>query len=255
MSKFVDCNINDLIMYENDLRKLGFTGKEAAVFLTMHKIGAAPASTLARLTKIKRTSMYDILNSLLQRGFITSFKQGKYSYYAIDDVNKLLYREREKVRVAKDLVKKLKESPGRYEGLKVNYYKGEEGYKEMYEDMLRARPKEICGWLNLEKFYQGIDPVREEEWTKERIKAGIKVRLLIQDTKGAGKFVGLDKEMKRETRLVKKENMFSTTCLTYEDHIVFFDSTRDLTTLRIHHPEFYRMQQQIFEMNWDHLRK
>ncbi|MDD3861898.1 MAG: helix-turn-helix domain-containing protein [Candidatus Gracilibacteria bacterium] len=232
------------------LQKLGLSEKETDVYLSLHKIGPSAASTIARLTKIKRTSVYDVLNSLLEKTLILSFKNGVTTYYAIDDVNKIFYQEKEKISVAEKLVKKLKESSGKFEGLQINYYKGMEGYREMYEDILRMRPKELLGWMHLDKFYEGIEAEREDEWTKERIKSGIKVRLLLQETNLTRKFQSLDKNSNRETRFVNKKFLFETTCFLYENHIVLFDSSSELTRVRIHHPEFYRMQKQIFEMNW-----
>lgn len=238
-------------MLEQYLQKLGFSDKETLLYLTMHKIGPSAASTLARLTKIKRTSIYDILNTLLEKNLILSFKNGSNTYYAIDDVNKLFHQEKEKLSVAEKLVKTLQTSTKHWEGLQINYYKGIEGYREMYEDILRTRPKELLGWMHLDKFYDGIDPVREEQWTKERIKSGIKVRLLLQETNLTRNFQADDKKSNRETRFLNKKFLFNTTCFLYTDHIVLFDSSGELTCVRIHHPEFYKMQKQIFEMNWD----
>jgi len=235
----------------HQLKKLGFSEKETDLYLTLHKIGPSAASTIARLTKIKRTSIYDILNSLIEKNLIISFKNGLTTYYAIDDVNKIFYQEKEKIAIAETLVKKLKESPKNFEGLQINYYKGVEGYREMYEDILRTRPDELLGWMHLDKFYEGIDPKREEQWTQERIKSGIKVRLLLQETNLTKNFQQLDKKSNRETRFINKKFLFATTCLLYKNHIVLFDSSGELTCVRIHHPGFYEMQKKVFEMNWE----
>ncbi|PIZ75466.1 hypothetical protein COY05_03835 [Candidatus Peregrinibacteria bacterium CG_4_10_14_0_2_um_filter_38_24] len=238
-------------MVEQHLKKLGFSDKETLVYLTLHKIGPSAASTLARLTKIKRTSIYDILNTLLEKNLILSFKNGNNAYYAIDDVNKLFHQEKERLSTAEKLVKELQTSTKHWEGLQINYYKGIEGYREMYEDILRTRPKELLGWMHLDRFYDGIDTVREEDWTKERIKSNIKVRLLLQETKLTKNFQKSDKKSNRETRFINKKFLFNTTSFLYEDHVVLFDSSGELTCVRIHHPEFYKMQKQIFEMNWE----
>lgn len=237
-------------MFEKELMNLGFSDKEALVYMTMHKIGPAAASTLARLSRIKRTSIYDVLSSLLERNLINSFKHGHNTYFAIDDVGKLYHKEKERLIVAENVVKKLKESALKFEGLHINHYKGLEGYREMYEDIFRTAPKEFCGWIHLDKFYEGIDMRREDEWTKERIKSGIHVRLLVQNTKLGREFKGKDPESNRECRLIKKGFMFYTTCLIYDGHIVLFSSEDGLVGLRIQHPGFYEMQKMIFEMDW-----
>lgn len=238
-------------MNKIDLYSLGFTEKEADVYMALNTYGAAPASILARLTQIKRTSMYDILNSLLEKNLITSYKKGIYTYFAIDDINKILYQEREKVRLAESVVSQLKRQYGRSNNIEVQHYKGYEGYREIYEEILRTNPKELMVWIHLDNFQSALDPVREEEWTQERIDKKIWTRLLMQDTPLARKFQKKDDESCRKTILVPKENMFQSTCILYSDHILFFDSQKEIIGLHIHHSEFYQLLKQSFEMSWN----
>lgn len=237
-------------MYKIDLYKLGFSEKEAEVYLALNSYGSSPASTLARVTKIKRTSVYDALNSLMAKNLITSFKQGQYTYFVIDDVNKILYLEKEKVRLAESMVKKLKDEQLHQAGVQVNHFIGEEGYREMYEDILRAHPKELMVWINLDEFYKALDPVREEEWTKERIQKKIYTRLLMQDTPLTREFRKKDAESCRKTILLPKKYMFQSNCFIYEGNIAFFDAGDKITGIRIRHPRLYALQKQVFEMNW-----
>ncbi|MBU0727985.1 hypothetical protein KKA95_04845 [Patescibacteria group bacterium] len=237
-------------MYKIYLHSLGFSDKEAEVYSVLNTYGPSPASVLARLTKIKRTSMYDVLNSLLERNLITTYKKSSYTYYAIDDINKILYQERDKIRIAESVVNQLKEEQGRISDVQVNHYKGEEGYREMYEDILRIKPKELLVWIHLDEFYRALDPVREAEWTQERVKKKVWTRLLMQDTKSAREFQKKDPDSHRQTILLPPKYMFETTCFLYDGYILLFDSHENITGIRIYHPEFYKMQKQIFEMNW-----
>jgi len=52
---------------DNYFELLGFSPKEAKVY-------PSPASTIARLTHIKRTSMYDIPNALLEKNLIITYQ-------------------------------------------------------------------------------------------------------------------------------------------------------------------------------------
>ena len=237
-------------MYQIHLQSLGFSEKEAEVYMVLNELGPTPASVLARKTNIKRTSVYDVLNSLMKRNVISSFKQGQYTYYVIDDVNKLIYQQKEKVRIAGDVVEELKSLQKNTKAVQIHHYKGAEGYREMYEDILIVKPKELMGWLNLDYLYDILDPVREEEWTQERINMKIWTRLLMQDTPLAKEFKKKDPKSCRETRLLPKEYAFKTICFLYENHISFFDS-EEISGIRIHHPELYRMQKAAFDMNWE----
>ena len=237
-------------MLIQDLQKLGFSIKEAKTYMILLKLGPAVASTLARHTEIKRTSMYDVLNGLLERNLITSFKQGPYTYFAVDDVDRLKHLEQERLRLAESLTDELKKAQIEKPSIQVHYYKGVEGFRELYEDILRICPDEFLGWVNLERFYEGIDDKRENEWTKERIKKGISLRLLSQNTPLGHEFKSKDSKLNRETRLLPENYPFKTSCLLFDNYITFFDTTDQLTGIRIHNPELFKMQKAIFEMNW-----
>lgn len=237
-------------MQELNLTQLGFSGKEAAIYLALNQYGPSLASTLAQRTKIKRTSVYDALNSLMAKNLITSFQQKKYTYFQVDDVNKIWYAQKEKLKLAQNLAEHLKLEQLNQSGVQVNYYVGEEGFREMYEDILRANPKELLVWINLDEFYKGLDMKREDEWTQERIQMKIYTRLIMQDSALARSFQKKDPESCRKTILLDKKYMFLSNCFLYNNCINFFDAGKKITGIRIHHSEIFKMQKQIFEMNW-----
>jgi len=70
--------------------------------------------------------------------------------------------EKERVHTAEQLVQQLQNIPGNKSGINVHFYRGIEGFREMYEDILRAKVSEIQAWLNLDRFYSGLDMEREE---------------------------------------------------------------------------------------------
>ncbi|EKD93331.1 MAG: Transcriptional regulator, TrmB [uncultured bacterium] len=237
-------------MFSHELQQLGFSDKEAAAYTLLLQLGPSAASTLARRTNIKRTSMYDVLNTLLEKNLINTFKQGDHSYFFVDDVNKIYYQEKEKLQTAKNFLRKIKTQQNLNPGIQVHYYKGWEGFRELYEDILRFKPAELLGWMNLDLFYKGIPADREAEWTKERIQKKIYVRLLLQDSPLTRVFKSEDSVSNRETRLIPFEFSFQPSCMLYDGYITFFDPGPEITGIRIHNPALFEMQKQIFEMNW-----
>ena len=61
-------------MQIESLMQLGFTEKEAMVYLILLRIGPSPASVVANRLDIKRATAYAVLNSLCQQG-IVSFEE------------------------------------------------------------------------------------------------------------------------------------------------------------------------------------
>jgi sugar-specific transcriptional regulator TrmB len=238
-------------MMREELYKLGFSKNEAAVYLLLFNLGTAVPSTLARMSGIKRPTVYAALKRLEARNLVYSYKKGKLAYFVIDDPNKIFLQEKEKFDAAKNLVEKIKESTKIMPSIiGVTYYQGAEGYREMYEDILKTKPKIVSVWMDLDGFLKGIDLKREEKWTKERVRNKIFARLLIQDTESGRKLKKKDKINCRETRLLHKEFFFQTTCILYDGKVNLFDTTEETTCICIQNPAFFQMFMALFEMTW-----
>ncbi len=254
MSKFVDKPVNALLpMLQELFKKLGFSEKEAVIYTILNQRGANSVSVLSQLTKIKRTSIYDILKELMARDLVMSFQQGGTTYFAIDDVQKISFEQKERLNYAQQLINQLKSTAFDQEhAMQVNYYRGQEGYREMYEDVLRQCKTELLGCLENDNLYSGIDEKREEQWTKERYEKGIKVRLILQDSKSAREKKKEDKGLNRETRIIPKNKFpYQSSSFIYENYLTFFYAGPDgFLGVRINHAEFANLQRQMFEMSW-----
>lgn len=240
-------------MHREQLQKLGLNEKEADVYLKLNTIGASPASTLAKLTNIKRTSIYDILNSLTEKGLIMAFRQGNYTYYGIDDINKLYYYQKEKLGLAQTIIKEMLEDRKNLTSLHLNYYRGEEGYRQLLSDVLTAKPSEIKVWVNMDNFYGPLKGESEiAKWTEERIKKKIPARILLTETSKRGyAHQSPDQEAYRETRYIPKEYSFNSTCFLFNNYILFFNNAEgEISGIRIQNAPLALMMNQIFEMNW-----
>lgn len=236
--------------------KIGFNSKEAAIYTLLYQRGPNPVSTLAKLSGIKRPSVYDILKSLMDRGLVSSFKQGTATYFAIDDVRKLAFEQKERLEYADKIVEQLKLNPSGAEAMQIFYYKGLEGYRQLYLDIFSADPDEILGVDDMDNFYIGIDKKSEDEWTQERYKRGIKVRMILQDSVISREMLKQSPEVNRQIKLLPKGKfVFHSSMFVYSDRVAFFHTKDNVFTgICIQHPEIYEQQKQIFELCWSLLK-
>ena len=237
-------------MINEQLKKLGFSDKEIQVYLIINKYGASPASTIAKRCNIKRGSIYDILNSLIKKELIISFGEGEYTYFGIDDVNKIIYQEKEKLNVANEVVELLKTLKENNDDIDIQYYRRKEGYKKIYEDILKDSPDELLVWINLDFFQNALDFDYELCWTKQRIKKKIYAKLIMNDSDKAREYKSEDKKSFRDTKIISKD-LFKSTCILYDNYIIIFDSEKDITGIRIKHSNIYSMFKSIFDSQWE----
>lgn len=79
-------------MFVESLKKLGFSEKEAQVYLTLLKVGPSPASTLASRVGMKRVTAYNVLDSLKEKGLVSFRSSGRCRRYIPHDPEHLLRR-------------------------------------------------------------------------------------------------------------------------------------------------------------------
>ena len=67
------------------LENLGLKEKEAKIYITLLKEGPSLANSIAKNTEILRSSIYDYLDTLTEKGFITyTIKSGKKYFQAVN---------------------------------------------------------------------------------------------------------------------------------------------------------------------------
>jgi sugar-specific transcriptional regulator TrmB len=63
------------------LNNLGFTNNEATVYLALLKLGLSTANGISKEVKLHRTNIYDALNKLIGKGFISYITKNKVKYF------------------------------------------------------------------------------------------------------------------------------------------------------------------------------
>ena len=73
------------------LQKLGLSQKEASVYIATLELGeASPVSTIAKKAEVNRTTTYDILETLVQKGIVITSTHKKYKFYRAQPPEKLI---------------------------------------------------------------------------------------------------------------------------------------------------------------------
>lgn len=98
-----------------ELIQLGFSAREASVYLTVAKLGRAQATVIAKKIRAPRTSVYPSLESLTKRGLISAHIEGTTTYFSANEPEAILseiHRERrvieKKEERARETLKKLR---------------------------------------------------------------------------------------------------------------------------------------------------
>lgn len=164
------------------LRSLGLLESEVKVYLAALEGGPSTVIDLAGATRLSRPATYTAIETLTERGLMSTVQAGKKRLFSAEHPDRLLQyakrRESELAERVADLERALPDLALRVGGEKpiVKSFEGKEGIQAIIEDIREARPQRIDEITNVDAMRavlaQGeLQPIRQE---LERI--GTKVR-------------------------------------------------------------------------------
>ena len=124
---------------ENVLENLGFSPNEIKVYLTLNDNGSLKAGKIAKLSKIDRSSCYNSLKLLLEKGLASYVLIGKIKWFQATGPKRLLDFVKEQEDSVKEVLPELQErhESNKIEG-QVRLFRGIKGIKAIMLDIVRT---------------------------------------------------------------------------------------------------------------------
>lgn len=239
-------------METNILTEAGLTQKEADVYFVLITLGSSSASQIIQKTGFHRAVVYDLLERLIEKGLAGHVIKNRKKYFESTSPERLLDIIKEKENKIKTILPQLNELSQFKEHLDVKIYKGKEGIKTVFEDIVRERPSE---WLSLGsggETYKLL-PAFLDEIHKKRVKDNIKVRGLFLNNEIARKrgFI-LSKNPLTEIRYLPKSFLTPTVMNIYKEKVALYSVTSDKIPfiILIENKELVKSFREYFEWLW-----
>ncbi|MBN2052868.1 helix-turn-helix domain-containing protein [Candidatus Woesearchaeota archaeon] len=124
---------------EKTLENLGFSPNEIKVYLTLNDHGSCKAGKIAKLAKIDRSSCYNSLKSLMEKGLASYVCIGKVKWFQATGPKRLLDYLKEQEEEVEAILPELhaRHKAAKVEG-QVRLFKGIKGMKTIFLDMART---------------------------------------------------------------------------------------------------------------------
>lgn len=241
-------------MLVENLVKIGLTEKEAKMYLALLELGEASVQDISKKSGIRRTTVYDILESLKQKGFIGLSVQKKRKLYFAQNPKKLEVDLEEKKKIVSNIMPDLlavtnllDKKPG------VKYFQGEFAFKDVYKDILEYPEREICAWFS--ELYKEIDDdFFEKYFVPTKIKKKIWTRAIYPDNKVMRQAAKTNQESLRKTKFVtSKEFEMPIAIILYAESKIGITSFKEGISMIIESKIIYMALKSIFELQWNSL--
>jgi HTH-type transcriptional regulator, sugar sensing transcriptional regulator len=156
------------------LARLGLAGKRGDIYLALLRGGPTAATQLARATRIKRPTVYDILAELQRLELVSETTAGRRRLFVAEGPSKLeqmVQRQHEHLQsVLPELNAIYNQGPGRP---RVRLYEGVEGVRQVNEDILTTRSGEYFWFGSIKEIVDVVGREYLEDWVQRRIARGI----------------------------------------------------------------------------------
>lgn len=125
-----------------DLEKLNYSVNESKVYLTLVKLGPSLAGKIAKEAQLDRSSTYNALKGLIQRGVVSTVFENKRTIYVPEHPKKILNYYQEKEEIAQKIIPRLEEQFSfQKQKSSVKLFQGYKGLKTVFQDILDSTDK------------------------------------------------------------------------------------------------------------------
>lgn len=235
-----------------DLSVSGLGEKEAIAYLALLELGEASMSMLVKKARLKRSTLYFVINELTARGLVSTVKRKKKTLYIAESPTKLLDRADDNRKTLERILPELlsitntlRKKP------KVRYFEGIEGMKEVYRDMLKYPEQKMYAWVAGGMIEHFDTDFIEKYYIPKRIEKKIWAEVIASDTAAGRAFQSKDIPGLRKTRLLEeKEFPLSIEVNVYGTDAVGFVSLEDKLGLIIESKPIADTLRSIFKAQW-----
>lgn len=170
-------------------QNLNLNPKEAATLLAILEIGPASISDIAKRAKIKRPTVYYLIEELIKKGLVLKVPAGKRVFYKANEPKRILSLLDQKKQSFEKILPQLESlfltKPNQP---KVRFYEGKEGLKNIYEEMLNTH-KNVYTIFSFDDFLTVFTEKDNEHFFQILKNAGGQLYDLIKSTPLAKKSV------------------------------------------------------------------
>jgi len=239
-------------MNKKILTEIGLTDRESEVYVALTELGSSSATQIIRKTGFHRAVIYDLLERLIEKGLVGYVSKGRKKFFESTNPEKLLEIVKEKENKIKSILPQLIELSSFKEHLDVKIYKGKEGIKTIFENILIDSPSE---WLSLGSSGETYEMLSAflEDFHKRRIKKKINARgLLIDNSKSKERGRILSKLNYTQIRYLPKTFVTPTVMHIYNDKTALYSVTEEKIPfiILIENKQLTQSFKEYFEWLW-----
>ncbi len=245
---------------KDKLNKLGLKEKETDIYLSILSMGKGTITDISKKSGIKRTSIYQYLDHLLQEGLLFQTAVKKRIFYVPENpkkIIKILENKKDEIDKKKREVEKILPNLESLYAMSltkpsINFYEGRDGIKAVYDEIV-SNHKNIYSFFSPRKFFELISYEENDELLIKLFNSGGMLYNLVEKSDETAKRLALDKYKKFVKNKVLPDKFKFDSDLLIGNNVVVMISFDNLIAVIIQDKSIADLQRNIFKTIWKNL--
>ncbi len=241
-------------MLLSTLKQIGLDEKQAKIYLACLELGETTIKEIAKKAEIKRTTIYDFIDEMINSGYLKQTIKGKRTKYIAISPDELKVVIQKKEALLNQILPQLN-MLSNLDRVKprIWFFNGVDGLKEAYSDTLRYSGEILA--IGGEDTIKTLGQKWIIDYIEKRKKKNIACRGIVAKSEFIEKeFTSKDQEQFRTSKLIdSKKYPFPIEINIYGYQKVFFISARDQVAVTIESAEIFQAMKSFFNLVWDSL--
>jgi HTH-type transcriptional regulator, sugar sensing transcriptional regulator len=234
------------------LLKIGLNEKQAKVYLASLELGPAPVNKISKKSGLIRTTVYEVLEALKQKGFVSHYLNKKVSYYLAQEPESIIETIKERAKTIEGILPQLRALNGYSRTLpSVRLYQGHDGIRLIMEEIL-SEAKELLCFGSVEDLFKEM-PTYHQEFIEKRIKKKIPLRMILKETQKSQDRKKLAHKYLMQVKILPKNIDFFGMTFIWKNKIAMFSWRSDLVGVVTTNEVLSNTQKAMFESIWNFL--
>ena len=252
-------------MLEKAMIELGLSDKEAKVYLASLELGPSTAQIISTKANVNRATTYVVIESLMEMGLMSTYDEGKKTFFSAESPERLLEFLRNQERQASDKINLLKEKMPEIRSLvnasgnksETRYFEGVEEMKIAWNDLWLPldTSETVYTFLSLDEYHAADSGHATINIPSEGLEKNIAMKIIYASKNG--------KQMRKERGI----NSLEFICINHDQYpfhgridiggerIIFTDYLGKLSGMVVKNKNLAQTLESIFRALWDNYKK
>ncbi|HTE49151.1 MAG TPA: helix-turn-helix domain-containing protein [Candidatus Paceibacterota bacterium] len=238
-----------------NLQSFGFSKKETIVYVALLELGKGTVRQISSKAGINRTTSYDILGSLSNKGLVSVSGKEPKSEYAVEApqaitayLKRVVEQNAERIKKSEEIIPELELLHAKQNRPRIRFYEGKEGLERVYEDTLTSS-ESIRAYATIDDMHKAL-PNYFPEYYKRRAGKNISIRAIVPETPAGRERKTHDIEEKREIAFVPSDKYYFSPEINIYDDKVMIASWREKLGIIIESHEIADAMKKVYELAW-----